>query len=458
MAEPRIREPRSPEEEEYLRLTPGSRELFLEGLRYLPGADTRTPLFHPPYPAVIERGSGSELVDVDGNVLVDFTSNHSSLVLGNADPRVVEAVRAQVGAGTAFPGPTRAQVSVAAALCERVPSFAQVRFTSSGTEAVLQALRAARAFTGRGKIAKVEGGYNGSFDAALVSTAPTLAEAGDAKRPNAVGGPDLAPGTADSVVVIPFNDPAAASALVEEHANELAAVVVEPVMGAAGMIPADAGYLRTLRDLTSALDLLLIFDEVISFRVAYGGAQEHYGVTPDLTCLGKAVGGGFPLGVFGGRADVMAVFDPSAGPPTVRHPGSYNANPVSLAAAQATLDVLTPNAVTSLNARGAELRRRIAETLAAARLPAQVTGLGSLFAIHLTDAPVSDYRTALGADGELRHRVFLGLYNEGVLIDPRGVGCTSLATGDAEVDLFIDRLEALVHRLVAPPPRVATPS
>ena len=422
----RVPEPASAEEEEYLRLTPMSRELFLESTRHLPGGDSRTPLFHQPYPAVIERGQGAELVDVDGNVLLDFTSNHSSLILGNAHPRVVEAVRGQVEAGTAFPGTTRLQASVAATLCDRIPSLELVRFTNSGTEAVLQALRAARAFTGRGKIAKVEGGYHGSFEGVLEAT--------------------------DDVVLIPFNEPSGACALLEEHADELAAVIVEPVMGAAGMIPADPEYLEALRDATTALGVLLVFDEVLSFRVAHGGAQEHYRVTPDLTCLGKAVGGGFPLGVFGGRADVMALFDPATGPPAIRHPGSYNANPVSLIAAATTLELLTREAVSILNARGANLRRRIADALASAGVAADVTGLGSLFAVHFTETPVTDYPSAAGADAGLRHRFFLGLYNQGVLVDPRGVGCASLATGDAEIDSFVERLESLLPRLAAPRP------
>jgi glutamate-1-semialdehyde 2,1-aminomutase len=423
MTEPRAREPASPEEQDYLRLTPTSREIFLEGTRHLPGGDSRTPLFHQPYPAVIERGQGAELIDVDGNVLLDFTSNHSSLILGNAHPSVVQAARTQLEAGTAFPGTTRLQVSVAAALCNRIPSLDLVRFTNSGTEAVIQALRAARAFTGRSKIAKVEGGYHGSFEGVLEA-------AGD-------------------VVQIPFNEPLGACALLEEHANELAAVIVEPVMGAAGMIPADREYLAALREATAALGLLLIFDEVISFRVAHGGAQEHYGVTPDLTCLGKAVGGGFPLGAFGGRADVMALFDPAKGPPVIRHPGSYNANPVSLIAAATTLELLTPEAVSVLNARGATLRRRIADALSAAGVPADVTGLGSLFAVHFTEGPVKDHPAAAAADAALRHRFFLGLYTQGVLVDPRGVGCASLATGDAEIERFIEGVESVLLRLAA---------
>ena len=437
------------EEEVYRSLTPTSSAYFEEGSRYLPGADSRTPLFYAPYPAVFESARGAELVDVDGNRLLDFTSNHSSLILGNGHPRVLEAVARQIDAGTSFPGPTTPQIRLARQLCERIPSFERVRFTNSGTEATLQAARAARAFTGRTRYAKIEGGYNGTADVFLVSTSPTADQIGAAARPAAVAASEgLAPGSAESVVVLPFNDVAAARALLEEHGEQLAAVMVEPVMGAAGMIPAEPEYLQMLRDVTRRLGILLIFDEVISFRVAYGGAQAHYDVTPDLTCLGKAIGGGFPLGVVGGRADVMALFDPSQGRrPAIPHPGSFNANPVSLVAGSTVLEVLTEDTVATLNERGEQLRGRLRDALAAVELDAQVTGLGSLFAIHFAPRPVRSYRDMLAGDPALRHRLFLGLYNEGVLVDPRGVGCLSVATGEAEIDRFVEVFRTAAGRI-----------
>ncbi|HEX8105599.1 MAG TPA: aspartate aminotransferase family protein, partial [Solirubrobacteraceae bacterium] len=448
--EPQPPVPTSPEEDAYVARTPESGRLFSEGRRYLPGADSRTPLFHRPYPAVMVEGRGARVRDIDGNDLVDFTSNHSTLPLGNADERVLAAVKAQLDRGTSFPGPTVPQITFARKLCERIPSFEQVRFTSSGTEAVLQAYRAARAFTGRGKIVKVEGGYNGSFDAALVSNNSRLEQVGDAQRPAAVAGSSgLAPGTVENVVVVPFNDVATARRLIEEQAAEIAGVVVEPVMGSAGMIAAEPAYLEMLREVTRRHGMLLIFDEVISLRVAYGGAQEHYGVTPDLTCLGKAIGGGFPLGVFGGRADVMALYDPTQDRPRppIPHPGSLNANPVSLVAGETTFDVLDRAAIAELNRRGAAVREGLAEAISAAGHAVQVTGLGSLFAIHFTDRPVRSYRDMLASDPLLRHRLFLALYTEGVLIDPRGVGCASLATGDAEIEALLEAVRTVVPRL-----------
>jgi glutamate-1-semialdehyde 2,1-aminomutase len=438
----------SREEELYCRLTPTSYEYHKEGREYLPGADSRSPLFHPPYPVVLEEGHGCWLSDADGNTLLDLTGNHTSLVHGYGHPRLLEAVRDQLEKGTAFPGVTEPQVRLARSLCERVPSFERVRFANSGTEATMNAVRAARAFTGRPKIAKIEGGYNGSWDDVLVSTHPSGEQSGDLLRPGAAPASlGLSPESTENVVVLPYNEVEAAARLIEEQGEQLAAVIVEPVLGSAGMIPAEQGYLEMLREVTEALGILLLFDEVVSFRVAYGGAQEHYGIIPDLTCLGKLIGGGFPLGVFGGRSDIMAMFDPSRGRPQIPHPGSYNANPVSLVAGAATLDLLTNEAVRLLNLRGESLRRRIREAFEEFGLPAQVTGLGSLFAIHLTPQPVRSYRDTMGADAELRHRVFLGLFKEGVLIDPRGVGCVSTAIGEAEIEGFVDALRTVLRTL-----------
>ena len=438
----------SQEEERYRDLTPTSYEYFLEGRKYLPGGDSRSPLFHPPYPVVLEEGDGCWLFDVDGNRLLDFTGNHTSLILGYKHPQVLDAVERQLEKGTVFPGVTAPQVRLARLLCERVPSFERVRFTNSGTEATMNAVRAARAFTGRHKIAKIEGGYNGSWDDVMVSTHPAGEQAGDVLRPVAAPASlGLTPDSVNNVVVLPFNEVEAAERLIEQQGEHLAAVIAEPIMGSAGMIPVEQGYLEMLREVTERLGILLVFDEVISFRVAYGGAQEHYGVSPDLTCLGKLIGGGFPLGAFGGREDIMTMFDPSRAMPQIPHPGSYNANPISLVAGATTLELLTDEAVQLLNLRGESLRQQIRTAFEDAGLPAQVTGLSSLFAIHLTSQLVRSYRDTMRADADLRHRIFLGLFEEGVLIDPRGVGCVSAAIGDAETDRFVGALQAVLRTL-----------
>ena len=233
----------SREEQLYRSLTPTSHKYFLEGRKYLPGGDSRSPLFHPPYPIVLEEGDGCWLLYLDGNKLLDFTGNHTSLVLGYKHPQVLEAVRCQLEKGTVFPGVTVPQVRLAELLCERVPSFERVRFANSGTEAAMNAVRAARAFTGRHKIAKIEGGYNGSWDDVMVSTHPSGEQAGDVVRPVAAPASlGLSPDSTDNVLVLPFNEVEAAAQLIEQQGEHLAAIIVEPVMGSAGMIPVEQSY------------------------------------------------------------------------------------------------------------------------------------------------------------------------------------------------------------------------
>jgi glutamate-1-semialdehyde 2,1-aminomutase len=440
----------STEEDLYRRRTPASFRFFTEARQFLPGGDSRSTLFYRPYPAVMGRGEGCLLYDIDGNRLLDFTGNHSSLIHGYSHPDVMNAVQQQFRKGTTFPGATEPQLRFARLLCERISSVERVRFTSSGTEAVLNAIRAARAFTGRNRIAKVEGGYHGTADDVMVSIHPSSSEAGDRRRPRATPhGRGVHPDASSQAVILPFNDVEGAREVLESASEELAAVLVEPVLGSAGMIPAELDYLETLRDLTHRFGIVLIFDEVVSFRVAHGGAQAHYGVSPDLTCLGKLIGGGFPLGAFGGRADIMALFDPTHGP-AIPHPGSHNANPVALAAGAACFETLTSFVVDQLNCRAELLRAEIRSAFREASVPVQVTGLGSLFALHLTATPVRSYRDTLSADSSLRHQIFLGLYNEGILIDPRGVGCLTTALGDQDVERFGTALRAVLGRVSQP--------
>ena len=413
------------EEQRYRLRTPASGRHFEEARRYLPGGDSRSTIFHPPYPAVLVRGEGCWVTDLDGNRLLDFTGNHSVLVHGYGAPEVMDAIRRQAQLGTCFPGPTEVQLRLARHLVDRIRPLERVRFTTSGTEAVMMAVRAARHFTGRRLVAKLEGGYHGTSGEVLGEVHPDL-------------------------VVLPADDAAAAAAALDQQAADIAVLLVEPVQGSAGMIPLAAEFLGALREATRRLGIVLVFDEVVSLRVAHGGAQEHYGITPDLTCLGKMIGGGLPLGAFGGREEIMALFDPSCGPPVIPHPGSYNAYPVSLAAGLATLERLTPEAVGRLNRTGDRLREELQRKFDEAGIPAAVTGLGSLFGIHLTDGPVRTIRDAARADAALRHRIFLGLYDEGILVDPRGVGTLSTVIGDPEIDRFLAGLGGVLSRLREP--------
>jgi glutamate-1-semialdehyde 2,1-aminomutase len=438
------------EEERYQRKTAASRRFFAEARQYMPGGDSRSTLFYRPYPAVMERGEGCWLVDLDGNRLLDFTGNHSVLIHGYAHPVVREAVERQLRKGTCFPGSSEPQLEFARLLCQRMPSVERIRFTNSGTEAALNAIRAARGFTGRNKIAKVEGGYHGTADDVMVSIHPPATEAGQRSRPRASAhAKGVPPEIVENVVIIPFNDVEAARQVIEAEASDLAAVVVEPLLGSAGMIPAERAYLEMLQEVTRHFGILLVLDEVVSLRVAYGGAQEYFGLRPDLTIFGKMIGGGFPLGAFGGRADIMALFDPSAGRPVIPHPGSHNANPIGIVAGMATLELLTRPVLDRLNTRAEAFRIDLAAAFAEAGVPVQITGLGSLFAMHLTQQPVRSYRDTLEADTNLRHQLFLGLFNEGVLIDPRGVGNLSTALGEEEMQQFGRALRTVFGRVLA---------
>lgn len=409
------------EEQRYRLRTPASARSFEEARRYLPGGDSRSTLFYPPYPAVLDHGEGCWVVDLDGNRLLDFTGNHSVLIHGYLEPSVMDAIRRQVGKGTCFPGPTEPQVGLARHLVERIASLERVRFTNSGTEAVMMALRGARTYAGRRMVAKLEGGYHGTSEDVMGTVHPDL-------------------------VLLPAGDTDTAVRILERQAREIASLLVEPVQGSAGMIPLDAAFLRAMRETTRRLGIVLVFDEVVSLRVAYGGAEEHFGVAPDMTCLGKVIGGGLPLGAFGGREDIMALFDPSRGPPAIPHPGSYNANPVSLAAGLATLELLTRDAIAQLNRKGERLREGLKRVFDEAGVSATITGLGSLFGMHFAGGPVRTIRDAARGDAELRHRIFLGLYNEGILLDPRGVGTLSTAIGEREIERFLESLRTVLSR------------
>ena len=277
---------------EYLRSTTKSKELWEEAKKYLPGGDSRNSIFWAPYPIFIDQASGCHVIDSDGTDRLDFIGTMTTLILGHGPKPVLDAVNAQMSRGVVYNAPNAHQIRLAKLLCERIPSFDMVRFTNSGTEATLNTIRAARATTGKSKIAKVEGGYHGSHDQVSVSVRVNPANAGERSRPDAIAATEgLGEGTLDQVVVVPFNETATARETLEAYKDELAAVIIEPMLGSVGMLPATSEFLTMLRDFTSANGIVLIFDEVISYRASSGGAQEYYGIIPDMTSLGKIIGG-----------------------------------------------------------------------------------------------------------------------------------------------------------------------
>jgi len=405
-----------------------SRALWERATRSLPGGNTRTTIFHEPYPVYLVSGEGCRVTDADGVERVDFISNYTSLIHGHCDPRVVGAVQRQAAQLMSAAGPSELEVELAERIEERLPSVELLRFANSGTEATMQALRAARAFTGRETIATFAGAYHGTHDYAVAIPADA------AVSPGAAGVPD---GAAATIVVAPYNDVEATRAAIEPRLHDLAAVIVEPVLGAGGVIPAEPEFLAFLRELTKDAGALLVFDEVISFRVGYHGAQGEYGVRPDLTALGKIIGGGLPIGAFGGRADVMELFDPRS-PRRLQHGGTFNANPLSMAAGLAALDGLTPAVYERLGELAAELHAKLDELFAGAGLDACVTRAGSLFNVHLTEGPVRTHADVLASDLALLAELHLAMLGHGILWTRRGMGCLSTPMSSDEIDAFVE--------------------
>jgi glutamate-1-semialdehyde 2,1-aminomutase len=435
-------------EEVYRQTTPASRALHERAARVMPGGTTRTTTYFDPYPLYVVRGEGCRIWDADGTERIDVLGNYTAMILGHAHPKVVEAIREQAARGTGFAAANPLEVELATLLCERVPSLDSIRFCNSGTEATMFALRLARSFTGRPRIARIEGGYHGTHDYAEVSTHPDPADAGPddrpLSRPDSMGTPAWA---LAHTVVLPFNNPKAAERILREEGSELAAVILEPIIGAGGVIAATTEFLETLRRVTRELGILLIFDEVISFRVAPGGAQQLYGVTPDLTTLGKIIGGGLPVAAFGGRGDVMELLDPRR-KPSLAQGGTFNGNPLGMAAGLATMRELTPDVYRDLNRQGERVKDQLTEVFASHGVTAQVNGVGSLFAIHFTDRPVTDYRSKATSDPHMTRDFFLGLVNHGVLVAPRAMGALSTPMVEHDVQQFVDAVDAVVAEQV----------
>ena len=416
-----------------------SRALYDRALTSLPGGNSRTTVFMKPYPIYAARGAGCRVWDVDGNQYIDCINNFTSLIHGHAHPSLIEAATTQLSLGSAFGLPTASEIDLAELLASRLPSVDQVRFANSGTEAVMMALKAARACTGRPKIAKCEGAYHGSYDYAEVSLDPTP-EAWGRNAPVSVA---YASGTPDNVladvVTIPFNDVEAAVSLIREHGPELACVLVDPMPNRAGLAPADKGYLDALREITREVGALLIFDEVIAFRLGYGGAQGLWDIDPDLTTLGKIMGGGFPVGAIAGRKEMMAVFDPRHGKPALPHGGTFSANPVTMRAGLAAMELLDEAAFARLDAVGEAVRSGIDEAFRQTGVPGGTVGLGSLLKVHFISRPIRDYRSAYPTAQEVqRQSVFnRGLLNRGVLAAGNGLMALSTPMTDADIDMII---------------------
>jgi glutamate-1-semialdehyde 2,1-aminomutase len=415
-----------------------SEELFRQAQEVLPGGVSRNTLLRDPYPFYAVRGVGCRIIDVDGVERIDFSNNMASLIHGHAHPVMLAAMTAQLELGTAFTMATEIEIDYARHLCDRSDGFDKVRFMNSGTEAVMAALKVARAFTGRQKIAKTEGAYHGAYDYAEISQAPGPSNWGPAERPCSVplaeGVPESIP---EDVVVLPFDDLEAAVAILDAQRDEVACVLLDLMPHRVGMIPANESFVRTIGEWAATNGTLLIFDEVITFRTEVGGMQVRYGVEPDLTALGKIIGGGFPIGAVAGRDEVMNVFLMREGAlPRVPQSGTFSANPMTMAAGLAAMELYDAEAVARLNQLGRLVRSRIAEAIAESGAPASVTGAGSLFRIHLKAEAPTDYRSLFPTpqEKEAMRRFIDELYGAGIVLIHSGAGALSTPMGETEID------------------------
>jgi glutamate-1-semialdehyde 2,1-aminomutase len=412
-----------------------SREIVERLERSIPGGNTRSLTYFPPYPLVISSGSGCRIWDADGNEFIDLLNNYTASVHGHALPAINEAMSKQAALGTVFPAPSELQAELAERIVGRVASVEKVRFANSGTEAVMMAVRGARAFTGREKLIKAEGGYNGMWEQVPVSWA---------QDPYKGAMPE---GVRELVRLVDYNDVGQLEAAMEEHGDEVAAIILEPVTGT-GVFVGTPEYFAAARRLADVHGALLICDEVITLRLGVGGFQEVLGVRPDLTTMGKIIGGGLPVGAFGGRADVMEVFDPRS-PNHLHHSGTFNGNLMTMAAGCVALDHLTQRDIERINALGERLAEGLRRSLAERPdLHGVVNNCGSLLHVNFeTEGEVRKF-SDLKLDSPMAAAFHLAALDEGVYFAPRGFMNTTTAMDEQVVDEALGSCSRALERAV----------
>ncbi|MGB9838084.1 glutamate-1-semialdehyde 2,1-aminomutase [Methanothermobacter sp.] len=407
-----------------------SKELFERAQRVLPGGVSSPVRRFEPHPFFAAGGKGCILESVDGESYIDYCLAYGPLILGHAHPRVVEAVERQIERGTTYGVPSEGELELAETIIDRVPCAEMVRFMNSGTEATMAAVRLARAYTGKEKIVKFEGSYHGAHDYVLVKPGSGAAAAPDS--------PGIPEDTVKNTLTTVFNDEEAMVELIDGMGDDIACILVEPVMGNIGCIEPENGYLNFLRDVTRENDILLIFDEVITgFRLAAGGAQEYYRVKPDLVTLGKIVGGGFPMGALAGPRQIMENIAPAG---SVYQAGTFNGNPVSVTAGLETLKILDDKMYSGLERMGSHLRAGLRDFLSDMDLEYHVAGPASMFQIYFTENEVRNYADARKSDTELFMKYFHGLLEGGVFIPPSQFECCFISTAH-EMDHINSTLE-----------------
>ena len=431
----------------YADARPNSRRLHTEACKYMPGGDTRTATFFLPFPNFIKYGDGAYMYDEDGFKLLDFQNNYTSLIHGHAHPETVEAVREQIAKGSAYTAPFEKQIELSAILTQRFPSVDMIRYTNSGTEANMHALRIARAYTGKAKIIKTEGGYHGTTDVFEASVDPNIKKAGTLDQikviPESRG---VSENALKDVLVVPFNDIERTRKMIEEHHRETACIIIEPIMGSAGQITPDLEYLKFLREITEQYHIVLIFDEVVTGRLSLGGAQKFYGVTPDLTTMGKIIGGGTPVGAFGGKQEIMQMYDPRE--KKMYHSGTFNGNAVTMAAGLATMKAYNQEAVNYVNGLGTLFKEGVLKIYDKLGLNMKISGAGSIYNILFTDKEVKNYRDVASAHEELNKVLYMSLLTKGIFDAERGMFCMSTAMTKEDIRFGLDTLETSLREML----------
>ncbi|WP_211109773.1 aspartate aminotransferase family protein [Azospirillum oleiclasticum] len=426
---------------------PKSEAAYARALDVFPDGTTRVTVECDPLPRYIARGEGAWLVDVDGRRMLDLNGNFTTLIHGHAFAPVTEAVVRQLHSGSCFASPTEAEITLAATIRGRVPGIEHIRFVNTGSEAVLFAIKAARAFTGRTGIAKIEGAYHGSYDWAEVSQSVTPATWGPSKAPAAVSYyRGMPPSVLNEVVPLRFNDAEGAARAIAARAATLAAVLLDPMPSRAGLIAPEPAFVEAVQRTARAHGILVISDEVLNFRQGYAGASVRHGLHPDLYTLGKIIGGGFPVGAVAGRAEVMAVFDGKAGRPALPQGGTFSANPVSMVAGQVTLEHLDHAAFERLEELGDELRRRLSASIARHDAPFSVTGAASLFRIHPKPTPPREFRQAFLTPPEQTVMTALSRFfaRQDIALPNGAAACLSTPMGLAEVELVAQAFDGFL--------------
>jgi glutamate-1-semialdehyde 2,1-aminomutase len=421
-----------------------SQQLYRRAREVIPGGVNSPVRSYAPYPLFVASAKGSKFKTVDGQEYLDYCMAYGALIDGHAYAEVIDAVEGALEKGSIYGQPTEMEVELAELIASMMPATEMVRLVNSGTEATMHAIRLARAFSGKKKILKFEGGFHGSHDSMLVKAGSGATLLGS---PSSEGVPSE---VAKNTLVSRFNDEKVAGKIIRDHSNELAAVIVEPILGNIGPVLPKPGFLETLRKVTKENEVLLIFDEVITgFRLSTGGAQEYYKIRPDLTILGKVLGGGLPISAFGGKRDIMEKLAP-LGP--VYQAGTYSGNPVSVSAALAALQSLKRRAgqlYPRLEKMGEKMRRGIADHLESARVTAQANGVASMFQLFFTDRPVSDYHSAKSADIRKYEKYFHSLLASRVFVPPSQFETCFLSTAHTEDELqaTLDAIGAAVKTL-----------